>query len=240
VAAGGALKAEELLVALELHMHPLSSYSWKVLIALYEAGTEFAPITQDVHEPAARAEFLKLSPFGKIPALRDTGRNADVFETSVIIEYLDQRYPGPEPLIPRDPEIALEARLLDRVFDLHVQETSQKIIHDRLRPESRRDPVGVEQAREQLRHGYAVLERRLAGRAWAAGAGFSLADCAAAPALFYADLVEPIGNAFPVTSAYLGRLLARPSVARAITGAKAVFHLFPATEAERARLAKVS
>jgi glutathione S-transferase len=222
-------------MALELHMHPLSSYCWKVLIALYEQGTPFTPVTVNLGDPQVRAAYLQISPFGKIPALRDTGRGVDVFETSIIIEYLDRHYPGAARLIPADPDQALEARLWDRIFDLNVMNVFQPIVDDRLRPEDRRDPAGVEQTRSRLRQAYDVLEVRLAGRTWAAGESFTLADCAAAPALFYADVAEPI-EAHPTLRAYFERLMARPTVARTIEEAKPVFHMFPATQEERARM----
>jgi glutathione S-transferase len=222
-------------MALELHLHPLSSYCWKVLIALYEQGTPFDPVMVDLGDPSARAAHLTISPFGKIPALRDTTRGVEVFETSIIIEYLDQHYPGAARLIPQDPERALEVRLWDRIFDLHVMNAFQPIVDDRLRPAERRDPLSVEMARAKLRQAYEVLERRLAGRTWAAGEAFSLADCAAAPPLFYVALAEPL-DGHPTLAAYRQRLLARPSVARAIEEARPFFHMFPATEAERARM----
>jgi glutathione S-transferase len=222
-------------MALELHMHPLSSYCWKVLIALYEQGTPFEPVTVNLGDSAVRTSFLQLSPFGKMPALRDTDRGAEVFETSIIIEYLDQHYPGAARLVPQEPERALEVRLWDRIFDLYVMNAFQPIVDDRLRPQDRRDPLSVEIARDKLRHAYGVLETKLAGRTWAAGEAFSLADCAAAPALFYAALAEPL-EAHPTVAAYRERLLARPSVARAIEEAKPFFHMFPASEAERARM----
>ena len=222
-------------MALELHMHPLSSYCWKVLIALYELGAPFEPVTVNLGDPEARAAFRSLSPFCKIPALRDTGRGAGVFETSIIIEYLDQNYPGPARLIPDEAEQALEVRLWDRVFDLNLHNVFQQIIGDRLRGEGQRDPTGVAQARAKIRETFAVIEQRLAGRTWAAGEAFSMADCAAAPALFYSALTEPL-DAFPVTAAYRQRLLDRPSVARAIREATPFFRMFPGTEEERARM----
>lgn len=178
---------------------------------------------------------MKLSPFGKIPALRDTARGAEVFETSIIIEYLDRHYPGPARLIPEDSDQALEVRLWDRVFDHHVMNAFQPIVNDRLRPAEQRDPPSVETARANLRHAFRELEEKLAGRTWAAGEAFSMADCAAAPALFYAAIAEPLDD-FPVTAAYRARLLERPSVARAVSEAKPFFPMFPATEEERARL----
>lgn len=222
-------------MALELHLHPLSSYCWKVLIALYEAGTPFKPVTVNLGDAAERAAFLQLSPFGKIPALRDTDRGVEVFETSIIIEYLDRRYPGPSRLIPEDLDQALEVRLWDRIFDFYVMNAFQPIVNDRLRPGDQRDPQSVEAAHANLRKAYAVIEQRLGGRTWAAGEAFSMADCAAAPALFYAAIAEPL-DGFPVTAAYRERLLARPSVARAVREAIPFFRMFPATEEERARM----
>jgi len=128
-------------MALELHMHPLSSYCWKVLIALYELGAPFEPVTVNLGDPEARAAFRSLSPFCKIPALRDTGRGAEVFETSIIIEYLDQNYPGPARLIPDEAEQALEVRLWDRVFDLNLHNVFQQIIGDRLRGGALAGPI---------------------------------------------------------------------------------------------------
>jgi len=222
-------------MALELHLHPLSSYCWKVLIALYEAGTPFELVMVNLMDPDARAAYLRVSPFGKIPALRDTGRGVDVFETSVIIEYLDIHYPGASRLVPADPEQALEVRLWDRIFDQYVMNGFQPIVNDRLRPEGQRDPLSVAGAYANLKRAWSVLEERLAGRTWAAGESFTLADCAAAPALFYSALAEPL-DGFPVTSAYRRRLLERPSVARAIEEAKPFFQYFPGTPEERARM----
>ncbi|MDB5445279.1 MAG: glutathione S-transferase, partial [Phenylobacterium sp.] len=207
-------------MALEFHFHPLSSYCWKGLIALYELGTPFEPVTVDLGDPQARAAYLKLSPFGKIPALRDTGRGAEVYETSLIVDYLDQHCSAAVRLIPEDRDAAREVHLRDRLFDLYVHSVFQRIVADRFRPEGQGDPLGVEQARGQLREAYDVLERDLDGRTWAAGEAFTLADCAAAPALFYADLIEPIGDGRPVLAAYLQRLRGRPSVARVIEEAK--------------------
>ena len=222
-------------MALELHLHPLSSYCWKVLIALYELGTPFEPVMVNLGDPGAREAHRKLSPFGKIPALRDTSRAAEVFETSIIIEYLDRFYPGAVRLIPNDADQALEVRLWDRIFDHYVMNAFQPIINDRLRPADQRDPLSVQTAHDNLRQAYGVLEQRLSGRTWAAGEAFSLADCAAAPSLFYAALAEPL-DSFPVTAGYRQRLLERPSVARAVEEAKPFFQFFPGTPEERARM----
>jgi glutathione S-transferase len=222
-------------MALEVYLHPLSSYSWQVLIALDELHAPFEPITVNLGDSAERAAYLRLSPFGKIPALRDTTRGVELIETSIIIDYLDQHYPGPVRLIPEDRDRAREVRLWDRIFDLHVQDVFQKIVDDRLRPQDQRDALGVQMARAKLRANYAFLDGKLTGRAWAAGETFTLADCAAAPALFYAGVLEPLDE-FSALAAYRQRLLERPSVARAIAGAGPYFGMFPATDAERARL----
>jgi glutathione S-transferase len=223
-------------MSLGFYYHPLSSYCWKVLIALYELEAAFDPILVDLGDPAARAEYLKLSPLGKIPALKDTSRGASMYETSIIIDYLDQHYPGPRALIPRDRDQARRVLFADRFFDLYVHTPMSRIVADRLRPEGKSDAFTVDQMRAQIREAYGVLENDLAGRPWAADEAFTLADCSAAPALFYADLIEPMGEGRPTLTAYYGRLRERPSVARAIQGAKPSFKHYPATSAERARL----
>ncbi|HEX5378169.1 MAG TPA: glutathione S-transferase family protein [Phenylobacterium sp.] len=208
-----------------LYSHPFASFCQKVLIALYENGTPFEHHLVDLGDPPARESFLKLSPFGKMPALVDGGRV--VTESSIIIEYLDRRHPGPAPMLPDDPDRALEVRAKDRFYDLYVADPMQKIVADRLRPEGADDPVGVEAARATLRTAYDLIEAEMAGRPWAAGSAFSMADCAAAPALFYADWVEPIGVRRLNTGAYLARLTARPSFARVIEDARPYRSLFP-------------
>jgi glutathione S-transferase len=214
-------------MSLTLYQHPLASFCWKVLIALYENGTPFEARLVDLGNEAERAAFLKLTPLGKMPVLRDEARDRTIPETSIIIEYLDTHYPGPKRLIPAEPELALRTRLSDRFFDLYVQEPMQKIVGDELRPEGKRDPHGVAQARAALRSAYAFLEQEMATRRWAMGDDFTLADCAAAPALFYADKVVAIGEERPNTAAYLSRLMARPSFARVLEEAKPYFHMFP-------------
>jgi glutathione S-transferase len=217
-------------MSLTLHSHPLSSYCMKVLIALYENATPFTPHFLDLGDPAARAAHLALWPPGKMPVLRDDARGQTVPESTIIIEYLAEHYPGPVALVPRDPELAREARLHDRFFDCYVMDPMQKIVGDRLRPAGRRDPHGVEAARAQLRRSYDQIDARMATRTWAIGDAFSLADCAAAPSLFYANVVEPFETTHPHAAAYLGRLVARPSFARALREREPYRHLFP-TEA---------
>jgi len=214
-------------MSLTLHFHPLASFCWKVLVALYETHTPFVPNIVDLGDEQSRAGFFKLWPLGKFPVLQDDARGALVPESTIIVEYLAQHHPGRTMLIPADPELALQARLADRLYDFHLHEPMQKIVGDRLRPEDRRDPLGVEQARAQIRATYALLERDMAGRQWALGEVFSMADCAAFPALFYADRVEPLGQAHGTLAAYLVRLRRRPSVERVVQEARPYFHFFP-------------
>jgi glutathione S-transferase len=212
--------------ALSLYYHPLASYCWKVLIALYENETPFAPRVVDLGDEAQRNALVKLWPLGKFPVLHDEAAGRVVPESSIIIEYLDVHHPGRTPFIPVDRDAALEVRLQDRFFDQQIHEAMQKHVGDKLRPEGQRDPYGVEQAHRQLERAYGMLESTLERRTWAAGDTFTLADCAAAPALYYANLVHPLG-AHARVAAYLERLAARPSFARVLTEAEPFFDMFP-------------
>jgi glutathione S-transferase len=212
---------------LRLYFHPLSSYCHKVLIALYENGTRFEPVSVNLGDETERAALLKLWPVGKFPVLRDDERNVTVPESTVIIEYLDRHYPGDTQLIPSEGETARQTRLRDRFYDLHVHEPMQKIVGDRLRPEGRKDPHGVEEAKSRLKTSLGMIDDEMASRAWAMGEAFSLADCAAAPPLFYANEVMPFGGTHPNVAAYLGRLKARPSYARVLKEAEPYFAMFP-------------
>ena len=212
---------------LTLHYHPLSSYSWKALIPLYEQGTPFERVIVDYGDPASRDAHVALWPMGKIPVLHDAARGETVPEASVIIDYLDRYYPGPAPFTPADADEAWRTRLWDRFFDLHVQSHVQKIVGDRIRPPGQRDLHGVADARAQLSAALAYLERQTPARAWFFGDSFGLADCAAAPALYYADRVQPFGAGLAAVRAYLDRLMARPSVARVLTEAEPYFAMFP-------------
>jgi glutathione S-transferase len=210
-------------MALKLYAHPFSSYCQKVLTALYENGTPFEYRMLDSAE--AMAELAELWPMRKMPLLVDAGR--PVVEASVIVEHLQIHHPGPTRLIPADPAAALEVRMMDRFFDNYVATPQQKFVLDRLRPKTDRDPAGVDDARRTLETAYAWLERELAGREWAAGGAFSLADCAAAPFLFYADWTHAIEPRYANVRAYRARLLARPSFARAVDEARPYRELFP-------------
>jgi glutathione S-transferase len=206
-----------------LYAHPFSSYCQKALVALYENGTPFA--YRMIEDADASAELADLWPMKRFPVLADGERT--VIEASCIIEYLDLHYPGPVRLLPADPKAALEVRMMDRFFDNYISTPQQKVVADRLRPEDVRDPHGVAEARAMLDTAYAWLDQRMAGRTWAAGAHFSLADCGAAPFLFYADWTHRIDAGFSHVHAYRARLLARPSFARAVDEARPYRHYFP-------------
>jgi glutathione S-transferase len=214
-------------MSLVLHFHPLSSYSHKVLMALYENETPFEARSVNLGDAQARAEYLKLSPFGKIPVLRDEARDRTIIESTPIIEYLQMHAPGRVAFFPKDTDAAFEARLWDRVFDHYVHAPMQKIVGDRIRPEGVRDPHGVAEARATLKTAYDLFERRLGDHTFAAGAQFSVADCAAAPALFYAECVEPYSKSHPRLAAYFEALSQRPSYLRLIAEAKPFFRYFP-------------
>jgi len=208
---------------MELFAHPFSSYCQKVLVALYEHALPFDYRLLSPEFPRHLAELQSLWPIGKMPVLRDGDRV--LAEASIIIEYLDRRA-GDARLLPADPDRALRVRFLDRVFDNYVMTPMQAIVADYIRQPAERDPVGVTRARAMLRSSYAWLDGELADRGWACG-DFSLADCAAAPSLFYADWVEPIDPAHENLRSYRERLLARPSFARAVDEARPYRHFFP-------------
>lgn len=215
-------------MSLILHAHPLSSYCWKALIALYEKGVPFESRMVDFGDPESRAAFAALWPMAKMPVLEDPARGAVVPESSIIVDYLDAHHPGAIRLIPAETEAARDVRLWDRIFDLYVHTPMQRIVADRLRPAESRDAFGVEEARGALAKGLDLVDREVAGRTWARGDAFTLVDCAAMPALFYADKVLPFGERWPAASALLDRLKARPSVARVLAEAEPWFHYFPA------------
>ncbi len=214
-------------MSLKLHFHPLSSFCHKVLIALYENDTPFQPHLVDLGDEASRAAFLKVWPIGKFPVLQDEATDRTIPESSTIIEYLSQHYPGKTPLLPADADVARQTRLRDRFYDLYVHQPMQKIVGDRLRPPDRKDPFGVEQAMTLLATSLGMIDEDMTTKTWAMGEAFTMADCAAAPALFYADRVMPFAGTHRTAAAYLDRLMARPSYARALEEAKPYFHLFP-------------
>ena len=210
---------------MKLYAHPFSSYCQKVLVALYENGTPFELrlLTQDDEETLA--EHAALWPLKRMPVLVDEDQT--VVEASIIVEHLGLRHPGPVRLVPNDARVALEVRMLDRFFDNYVMTPMQKIVFDSIRPAESGDAYGVAEARALLDTAYRWLDGTIADREWAAGGAFSLADCAAAPSLFYADWVHRIDESFPHLRAYRRRLLARPSFARAVDEGRPYRSWFP-------------
>jgi len=214
-------------VSLFLHYHPLASFCWKVLIALYEHRIPFTPTIVDLGDPDARAEFAALWPMAKMPVLEDRGRGRVIPETSIIIDYLESHHAATPALIPADRERRREVLLWDRIFDNYVQAPMQKIVIDRIRPEGERDAYGVAEARALLATALAMVDGHAADKHWATGEDFTIADCAAAPALFYADKVMPFAAAHPHAFALLERLKSRPSFARVLDEAAPYFQYFP-------------
>jgi len=218
-------------MSLTLYSHPLASFCHKVLVALYENKVPFRAVTVDFGDPVSAGQIFAHWPVGKIPVLHDGDRDCFLAETTIIIEYLQARYPGPVRLLPDDEEARLDARLWDRFFDLYVSQPMQKIVTDRIRPEGSGDPFGVEEARGMLDTAYSMIERRMAGRTWSCGDKFTVADCAAAPGLFFASIVHPFAVDQEGLAAYLQRLLARPSMRRVLAEARPFFSLFPYRDA---------
>jgi glutathione S-transferase len=214
-------------MSLTLYYHPLSSFCHKALIALYENATPFDGHVVDLMDEKSAAAFKAVWPIGKFPVLRDEARDALVPESSIIIEYLDRHYPGATRFLPDDPDLARQTRFRDRFYDLHINVPMQKIVTDRLRPADARDGFGVAQARAQLQTALGIVDRAMANGGWAMGNTFTMADCAAAPALFYADTVEPLSPRHGHAARYLERLRARPSFARMLREAEPYFKLFP-------------
>jgi glutathione S-transferase len=220
-------------MSLKLYFHPLSSFCQKALIAFYENDTPFEPHIVDLADEASRADFTKIWPIGRFPVLRDDAKDRTVPESSIIIEYLAQHYPGRTQLVPADADLARQTRLRDRFYDLYVNVPMQKVVTDRLRPAGKNDPHGVEEAKTLLRTACGMIDQEMKTRAWAMGDAFSMADCAAAPALFYANMVMPFGDTHRNVAGYLGRLMERPSFARAVREAQPYLALFPTEKRSR-------
>lgn len=213
-------------MSFKLYYHPLSSFCQKVLIALYENDIPFDGEITDVVSADGRAAFVKIWPIVKFPVLRDEATGRVVPESSIIIEYVQHHAACKTALVPSDPDRAHEVRLWDRFFDLHVNTPMQKVMGDRRRPDGNRDPFGVDEARDAIATAYGVLDTALTDRRWAAGDAFSMADCAAAPALFYANMIVPFRDHRQL-AAYFARLSERPSYARARKEAEPYLQLVP-------------
>jgi len=216
-------------MSLTLYAHPFAAYCWKALIALYENATPFT--YRLVEDAAGWAELASLWPISKFPLLRDG--DATIVESSIIVEYLMRRYPGTTRMIPLNDDAALATRFMDRFFDNYVMTPMQELVSDRIRMEGERDAKGVADARKLLDVAYGWLERQVARDAWLCDNTFSLADCSAAPALFYADWVHPLGSRFPGVVDYRRRVLVRPSVARVVDEARPYRRLFPGGAPDR-------
>jgi glutathione S-transferase len=212
---------------LVLHAHPLSSFCMKVEMALYERGDDFRLEHLDLADPAVRERFQALWALGKMPVLQDTDRGETVPETSIIVEYLEASRPARASLIPKDRDLAWRVRFWDRFYDLHVQGPMQRFSEFRRSQAGARDEAIAELVPAQLGVAYGVIEAHMAERQWSAGDGLTLADCAAAPALFYADRIVPLKAAHPRAAAYLDRLKARPSFARVLQEAEPYLHWVP-------------
>jgi glutathione S-transferase len=216
------------MMALTLYFHPLSSFCQKALIALYENDTPFTPHKVDLMDEKESAAFKQLWPVGKFPVLRDEKNGQTIPESTSIIEYLAQHYPGPVQLVPKDPGAALAVRAQDRFYDLNVHLLTQKVITDRLRPAGQNDTFGVAHARALLQTALRIVDKDMAKKTWAGGDAFTMADCAAAPTLFYYNkAVTPLAGSFDNLAAYLDRLIKRPSYARALKEAEPFLKYVP-------------
>ncbi|TWB61825.1 glutathione S-transferase [Rhizobium sp. ERR 922] len=214
-------------MSLILYQHPLASFCHKVLMALYENGTPFESRIIDLGNAESRASLVRLWPLAKFPVLRDEALDSTVPETSIIIEYLDRHYPGATQLLPTELSDALCVRLWDRFFDLYVQEPMQAIVADVRRTDENRSPQSVGDAETLLRTAYGMIEKQLDGKIWITGDSLTMADCAAAPALFYAETLVPFAKEHGRLRAYYQRLIERPSFARVLQEAMPYFHMYP-------------
>jgi glutathione S-transferase len=212
---------------LRLYYHPLSSFCHKVLIALYENNIEFERRIIDFGNEADRAELRAIWPFNKFPVIRDHARKRDVAESTAIIEYMDHYFADERLLIPTDWEAAFQVRFWDRVFDNYVHRPMQQIVGDRIHGSH----ADLTHERATLDTAYAMIDRQIASRMWVSGQDFSMADCAAAPALFYASTVQSFPDELKHLNAYFDRLLRRPSFARVLAEAKPYFSMYPFADA---------
>ena len=211
---------------LRLYYHPFASFCHKALIAFYEKGVPFEPVFMDLGNAEDRERLRAVWPMMKFPVLEDPESGRTWPESSVIIEYLDHHAPDTPRMVPKDPEEALQARIWDRFFDNFIAVNVTKIVVDRFRPKGRTDPEGVEQAEATIRASYDLFEQEIGGRTWAAGEAFTLADCSAAPALFYAGIIVPRDD-HPQLDAYYRRLFDRPSFRRVVEEARPYRPLLP-------------
>ena len=222
-------------MSLVLHLHPLSSYCQKVVVGLHELDAPFEAITVNLMDPSARAAFESLWPTAKIPLMEDKNQGRVIPESSIMLEYAQRYARKGATLLPSDLDAQLEARLWDRLFDNYVMTPMQKLVGDRIRPETERDARVVAEARNTLQMAYGMIDRHMSDRTWAVCEEFSLADCAAAPSLFYAGIASPWSADLQHLAAYFERLLGRESVRRALADARPHFEYFPFRDAMPAR-----
>ena len=210
---------------MKLYYHPISSYSQKTLMALFENGCAFEPVIVDLMDEKAKGDYKTIYPMGKVPFLRIEEKNWSVPESSIIIEYIDRHYPGGAKLIPDDPDLARQVRMRDRFFDFYVNDPMVKIFFDGFRPEGQRDPYGVQQAKDRLDTAFAMIDQEMAEKSWAMGELFSMADCAAAPALGYCRMIYPFAR-FKNVVGYMNRLAERLSFQRVLKEAEPYLKAF--------------
>ena len=209
-------------MSLQLFAHPFSSFCWKVQIALDADETPYVYRNVDPSNPGVLEELKALWPLAKFPVLVDDGET--IAETTCIIEHLQAKHPGQNVWIPQGDE-GRRVRFLDRFFDLHIQGNMQPSVNHAIWPDG--EGKAAERGISALRIAYDWLEENLPDSEWAAGDKFTVADCAAAPALFYADWVEEIGEQRPRLNAYRARLLAHPAVSKSVEGARPYRAYFP-------------
>lgn len=214
-------------MSLTLYYHPLASFCYKPLIALYEAGIDFEPVVVDLGEERSREAFWQVWPFRKFPVLVDAASGDTVGESATVVEYLERFSPSGSSMLAGDPRNAWRARMWDRIFDDELHLPMQRIVLDSLRPDGAHDEFGNTQAIGQIERTYGILEDRLPAEGWMVDGAFGLAECSAAPALFWANTVHPLGDRYPVVKGYLQRVKDRPSVARVLSEAAPYFHMFP-------------
>ena len=220
---------------LKLYFHPLASFCWKALVALYENDTPFEPLIVNLGDADSRATFTRVWPLAKFPVLRDEARGQTVAESTVVIEYLDAFHSGATRFIPAEPDAAWQTRMWDRVFDNYIHEPMQKLVADHMRPADKKDGLGVKQAEALIRQAYALVDQHIGGGPWAMGDSFTLVDCAASPALSYATTLVPLDRSQRNLAAYLDRLIARPSFARVLREAEPYFKFYPVETKPRTR-----
>ncbi|MEQ1515265.1 MAG: glutathione S-transferase family protein [Usitatibacteraceae bacterium] len=210
-------------MGLTLYYHPLASYCQKVLIALYENDISFDARIVDLGDAKDRSALQARWPLCKFPVIHDHERERDVPESSIIIEYLDQFFASKRKLIPDSLDEALHVRLWDRIFDNYVQGPMQEIVGDHLRNAN----GDLTTARATLETAYGLIDEQAKAGGWVASADFSMADCAAAPALFYASTIQSFPTNCTHLSAYFERLMERESVRRVLDEAKPYFSMYP-------------